>query len=70
MCSLMESVLLSVTPTFIKINVNSEFKGVKKLCRLKQNVDKPLAAILSLNTVANTAGAAMVGAQEIGRAHV
>ena len=63
MCSLMESVLLSVTPTFIKINVNSEFKGVKKLCRLKQNVDKPLAAILSLNTVANTAGAAMVGAQ-------
>ena len=63
MCSLMESVLLSVTPTFIKINENSKFKGVKKLCRLKQNVDTPLAAILSLNTVANTAGAAMVGAQ-------
>ncbi len=63
MCSLMESVLLSVTPTFIKINENSKQKGVRRLCRLKQNVDKPLAAILSLNTIANTAGAAMVGAQ-------
>ncbi|MCQ2973343.1 MAG: hemolysin family protein [Bacteroidales bacterium] len=62
-CSLMESVLLSVTPIFIKINENSKSKGVKKLCKLKSDVDRPLAAILSLNTIANTAGAAMVGAQ-------
>lgn len=63
MCSLMESVLLSATPTFVKINENSPKKGVRLLARFKANVDKPLAAILSLNTIANTAGAAMVGAQ-------
>jgi Mg2+/Co2+ transporter CorB len=63
MCSLMESVLLSATPTFVKINENSPKKGVRLLARFKGSVDKPLAAILSLNTIANTAGAAMVGAQ-------
>jgi len=55
--------LLSATPTFVKINENSPKKGVRLLARMKANVDKPLAAILSLNTIANTAGAAMVGAQ-------
>ncbi len=63
MCSMMESVLLSATPTFVKINENSPKKGVRLLARMKANVDRPLAAILSLNTIANTAGAAMVGAQ-------
>ncbi|MCQ2252918.1 MAG: hemolysin family protein [Bacteroidales bacterium] len=63
LCSMMESVLLSATPTFVKINENSPQKGVRLLARMKANVDKPLAAILSLNTIANTAGAAMVGAQ-------
>lgn len=55
--------MLSATPTFVKINENSEKKGVRMLARFKSSVDKPLAAILSLNTIANTAGAAMVGAQ-------
>lgn len=63
LCSLMESVLLSATPTFVKINIDSDKPGVRKLARFKANVDRPLAAILSLNTIANTAGAAMVGAQ-------
>ncbi len=63
LCSMMESVLLSATPTFVKNNENSPKKGVRLLSRMKANVDKPLAAILSLNTIANTAGAAMVGAQ-------
>ncbi|MBQ3689542.1 MAG: HlyC/CorC family transporter [Bacteroidales bacterium] len=62
-CSLMESVLLSTTPIFVKLNENSSKKGVRKLVKFKNNVDKSLSAILSLNTIANTAGAAMVGAQ-------
>lgn len=63
LCSLMESVLLSTSPIFVKINENSPKKGVRKLVKFKNNVDKSLSAILSLNTIANTAGAAMVGAQ-------
>lgn len=62
-CSLMESVLLSTSPIFVKINENSPKKGVRKLCKCKNNIDKSLSAILSLNTIANTAGASMVGAQ-------
>ena len=62
-CSLMESVLLSVTPTYVKIHEKNSTGGVAKLVKLKQNVDKSLSAILSLNTIANTAGAAAVGAQ-------
>lgn len=62
-CSLMESVLLSISQTFAKINENSPQKGIRKICHQKQNIDKPLAAILSINTIANTIGAAGVGAQ-------
>lgn len=62
-CSLMESVLLSTSPIFVKLNENSPKNGVRKLARFKANVDRALSAILSLNTIANTAGASMVGAQ-------
>ncbi|MBQ9212732.1 MAG: HlyC/CorC family transporter [Bacteroidales bacterium] len=63
LCSLMESVLLSTSPIFVKLNENSPKSGVRKLVKFKTNVDKALSAVLSLNTIANTAGAAMVGAQ-------
>ena len=49
LCSLMESVLLSTSPIFVKINENSPKKGVRKLVKFKNNVDKSLSAILSLN---------------------
>jgi len=60
-CSIMEAVLLSITPAFIASYPNP--KMAKRMTLLNQQVDKPLAAILTLNTIAHTAGAAVVGAQ-------
>lgn len=62
-CSICEAVLLSVTPAFVAHAADEGRRGSRLLCRLESNVDRPLAAILTLNTVANTAGATAVGAQ-------
>ena len=63
MCSLLEAVILSVTPSFIdtEINNNKKYAGVLK--KLKEEIDRPLAAILTLNTIAHTVGAAGVGSE-------
>ena len=63
LCSVMEAVLLSVTPSFVE--QISKTRGLlgRKLRQLKNDVDRPLAAILSLNTIAHTVGAAGAGAQ-------
>lgn len=63
LCSILEAVLLSVTPTFVEQLSESNPKASKKLAALKGAVDRPLAAILILNTIAHTVGAAGVGAQ-------
>ena len=62
-CSILEAILLSVTPSFINIKINQGKKAGKELKKLKDDIDRPLSAILTLNTFANTAGAAGVGAQ-------
>jgi CBS domain containing-hemolysin-like protein len=62
LCSLLESVLLSLSPSFINILIKKHPTSGKSLERLKDNINRPLAAILSLNTIANTVGAAGVGA--------
>lgn len=65
LCSLLEAALLTVTPSYI---VSEEEKGrtyATQLRELKSNIDKPLAAILSFNTIAHTVGAAGVGAQAV-----
>jgi len=62
-CSIMEAVLLSITPSFIASIGQERPKLAKQAKTLKQQIDRPLAAILTLNTVAHTAGAAGVGAQ-------
>lgn len=59
----MESVLLSTTKTFLKVKLDKGFVSAKTFIKLKENIERPLAAILSLNTVAHTVGAAGVGAQ-------
>ena len=64
-CSLMESVLLSITRAHIGIQINNGRKSGKILKKMKARIDKPLAAILTLNTIANTVGAAGVGAQSL-----
>ena len=63
LCSVMESVLLSTPLSFLKVKEESGHKSAITFIKLKQNVEKPLSAILSLNTVAHTIGAAGVGAQ-------
>ena len=61
LCSILEAVLLSVSPTFINIKKNEGKAYASRLEELKKDVDKPLIAILTLNTLAHTVGAMMVG---------
>lgn len=63
LCSILEAVLLSMTPSFISVLKDSGSRAGRLLEKLKIDVDRPLAAILSLNTIAHTVGAAGVGAQ-------
>ncbi|WP_235935265.1 CNNM domain-containing protein [Candidatus Laterigemmans baculatus] len=63
LCSIAEAVLLSVTPSFIVTLRESKPAAAERLAKLKENIDRPLAAILSLNTIAHTVGAAGVGAE-------
>jgi CBS domain containing-hemolysin-like protein len=64
-CSIMEAVLLSTPNSFLIVKVESGNSWAKAFLGLKKNIDKPLSAILSLNTVAHTVGAAGVGAQAV-----
>ena len=63
LCSILEAVLLSVTPTFINVKKSEGKAYAETLEQLKKDVDKPLIAILTLNTVAHTVGAILVGVQ-------
>lgn len=63
LCSVMEAVLLSVNPAFIARAQQKRPRLGGHLKALKDDVDKPLAAILSLNTIAHTVGASGAGAQ-------
>lgn len=63
LCSLWEAALLSITPTFAEVRAQEGSKLGKSLAQFKNNIDKPLAAILTLNTIAHTVGAIGVGAQ-------
>ncbi|MFK5973742.1 MAG: CNNM domain-containing protein [Flavobacteriaceae bacterium] len=62
-CSILEAVLLSVTPTFINLKKKEGVSYANGLENLKKDVDKPLIAILTVNTIAHTVGAIMVGVQ-------
>ena len=62
-CSVLESVLLSVNMSYVSV-LEKEKPKVGKLLRWhKENINKSIASILILNTIANTLGAAAVGAQ-------
>lgn len=61
LCSILEAVLLCVTPTFINVKKQEGKDYAFALESLKKDVDKPLIAILTLNTIAHTLGAMMVG---------
>ena len=63
LCSIWEAVLLSVTHSYIKRKEQDDPVTGKLLSGLKKNIDRPLSAILTLNTIAHTVGAIGVGAQ-------
>jgi CBS domain containing-hemolysin-like protein len=63
LCSILEAVLLSVTPTFINVKKKEGKAYAETLEEFKKDVDRPLIAILTLNTIAHTVGAILVGGE-------
>ena len=63
LCSILEAALLSITPSYIAAKVNEGKIFAKALQKFKEKIDTPLAAILTINTFANTIGAVGVGVQ-------
>ncbi len=62
LCSVWEAALLSITHSFVELKQKEGGKTGKLLKRFKENIDQPLSAILTLNTIAHTAGSIGVGA--------
>lgn len=62
-CSLCEAALFSTTHSYVELLIQQGSRVGALLRRHKENVDRPIAAILTLNTIAHTAGAAGAGAE-------
>ena len=63
LCSILEAVLLSITPAYVGLQEQEKTPIASDLAYFKEDIDKPLAAILTLNTIAHTVGAIGVGSQ-------
>ncbi len=63
LCSIWEAVLLSITPSYVQRKLQEGSPVGKTLDSYKEDIDRPLSAILTLNTIAHTVGAIGVGAQ-------
>ncbi len=64
-CSVLESVILSITRSYIQLLVDKKTHSGIILKDLKNNIDRPIAAILTLNTISHTVGAAVSGAMAL-----
>lgn len=62
LCSIFEAVLLSITPSYVQLKVQEGGRTGELLQQFKREINEPLTAILSLNTIAHTVGAILVGA--------
>lgn len=65
MCSILEAVLLSVTPGFVESQIKSKPRRAQVLKAVRDDLDQSISSILILNTFAHTMGAAGVGAQAL-----
>ena len=65
LCSVLEALLLSTPMSYISMRENQGSKTATLMKQYKNNVDRPVGAILSLNTIAHTIGSAGVGAESI-----
>ena len=63
LCSLLEAVLLSLSIAQVSVMEKEGLNSGLIMAELKQNINRPLAAILTVNTIANTIGAVGVGAK-------
>ena len=62
LCSLLEAVLLTMTRPYIQTLIDRKHRSGRTLLRLKERIEEPISAILTLNTIANTVGATVAGA--------
>jgi len=65
LCSILEAVLLSITPGYVEQTASSRPLAGKQLIKVKDRLDESLSSILILNTFAHTMGAAGVGSQAL-----
>lgn len=65
MCSILEAVLLSVSHSYVAVLQEEGDPAGDLLARMRSNIDEPIAAILTLNTIAHTVGAAVGGAMAL-----
>ncbi len=63
LCSVWEAVMLSIPPSFVERKLQEGVSWAPTLKAFKENIDRPLAGILTLNTLAHTVGAMGVGAE-------
>jgi len=62
LCSLFEAALYAISPARIEVLRERGVRGAQRLARLRRDVEEPIAAILTVNTIAHTVGAAWCGA--------
>ena len=62
-CSVLEATILSTPMSYVTTLETQEVKGWQRLKQYKTNIDRPISAILIINTIANTVGASLVGSQ-------
>ncbi len=63
LCSMLEAVLLSSTSAYIGVLIKENKRSGRLLEHLKENIDRPISAILTLNTVSHTLGSAAIAYQ-------
>lgn len=68
LCSVLEATILSTPMSYVTTLEAQNAKGWQRLKQYKANIDRPISAILIINTIANTVGASLVGSQAAGYA--
>ena len=63
LCSILEASFLSFTPTYLRMKVREGEAYARTITELKKDIDQPLIAILTVNTIAHTVGSILVGVQ-------
>jgi Hemolysins and related proteins containing CBS domains len=64
-CSLFEAILLSLSAAQVELMTQTHPRQAKGMKQLKEKIEQPITAIITLNTVANTIGASVAGASAI-----